>query len=105
MPRVAAVLSWFERLLKPRFPGVTGLNIERVVGVVCAVLALITMIPIPFAHNLPALALVLIGLGLIERDGLAILIGSAIGVVGTILYVLVLVGLASGLQFLLSAGL
>ena len=105
VPRVADVLSWFERLLKPRFPGVTGPYVERVVGVICAVLALITIVPIPFAHNLPALALVLIGLGLIERDGLAILIGSAIGVVGTILYGLVLVGLASGLQFLLSAGL
>jgi hypothetical protein len=105
VPRVAAVLSWFERLLKPRFPGVTGLNLERVVGVICAVLALITMIPIPFAHNLPALALVLIGLGLIERDGLAIVIGAAIGVVGTVLYGLVLVGLASWFHFLLKAGL
>lgn len=105
VPRVAAVLSWFERLLKPRFPGVTGLNIERVVGALCVVLALITMLPIPFAHNLPALALVLIGLGLIERDGLAILIGTAIGVIGTVLYGLVLVGLASGLHFLLRLGL
>jgi hypothetical protein len=105
VPRVAAVLSWFERLLRPRFPGVTGLNIERVVGALCVVLALITMVPIPFAHNLPAVALVLIGLGLIERDGLAIVIGAAIGVIGTVLYALVLVGLASGLRFLLKAGL
>ena len=104
VPRVAAVLSWFERLLKPRFPSITGLNIERVVGALCVVLALITMLPIPFAHNLPALALVLIGLGLIERDGLGILIGAAIGVFGTILYGLVLLGLASGLHFLLRAG-
>lgn len=104
VPRVADVLSWFERLLKPRLPGVTGPYVERIVGVICVVLSLITIIPIPFAHNVPALALVLIGLGLIERDGLAILIGAAIGVVGTIVYGLVLVGLASGLQFLLSAG-
>jgi hypothetical protein len=105
VPRVADVLSWFERLLKPRFPGVTGPHIERVVGVICVVLSLITIIPIPFAHNLPALALVLIGLGLIERDGFAILVGAGIGVVGTIIYGLVLVGLASGLQILLSVGL
>src|SRR5262245_9185378 len=86
VPLVAAVLSWFERLLKPRFPGVTGLNLERVVGAICVVFSLITIIPIPFALNLPAVALVLIGLGLIERDGLAILIGAVIGVTGTILY-------------------
>jgi hypothetical protein len=62
------------------------------------------MLPIPFAHNLPALALVLIGLGLIERDGLAMLIGAAIGLAGTLIYGLVLFGVASGLQFLLNAG-
>jgi hypothetical protein len=105
VPRVADVLSWFERLLKPRLPGVTGLSIERIVGVICIVFALITMIPIPFAHNVPALALVLIGLGLIERDGLAIIIGAAIGVIGTVIYGLVLVGLASGLSFLFHNGL
>ena len=105
VPRVAAVLSWFERLLKPRLPGVTGPHIERVVGVICVVLALITMVPIPLAHNVPALALVLIGLGLIERDGLAIVIGAAIGVIGSVIYGLVLVGLASGLRFLIQAGL
>lgn len=104
VPRVADVLAWFERLLKPRFPAVTGIYLERLVGVVCTVLALITMVPIPFAHNLPAVALVLVGLGLIERDGLAILIGSAIGLVGTVIYGLVLFGVATGLQFLLSAG-
>jgi hypothetical protein len=104
LPRMADVLSRFERLLKPRFPAVTGPHIERIVGLLCVVLALITMLPIPFAHNLPALALVLIGLGLIERDGLAMLIGAAIGLAGTLIYGLVLFGVASGLQFLLNAG-
>jgi hypothetical protein len=69
------------------------------------VLALITMVPIPFAHNLPALALVLIGLGLIERDGLAMLIGAMIGVIGTLIYGLVLFGVASGLHLLMHTGL
>jgi len=41
---------------------------------------------------------------LIERDGLAIVIGVAIGVIGTVLYGLVLVGLASWFHFLLKAG-
>jgi hypothetical protein len=103
VPRIATVLAWFERLLRPRFPGVTGRSIERVVGAICMMLAVITMVPIPLAHNVPALALVLIGLGLIERDGLAIIIGAAIGVIGTVIYGLVLVGLASGLHFLIQA--
>jgi hypothetical protein len=100
-PKVAAVLSWFERLLTPRLSWVTGPYAERAFGFVCVVLSVIAMLPIPFGHNLPALGLVLIGLGLIERDGLAILLGAAIGVIGAVLLVLVVFGLAHGLGFIL----
>ena len=68
-PRVASVLSWFERLLTPRVEWVTGPRAERVIGIIAIVLAMVSTLPIPFGHNLPALGLVLIGLGLIERDG------------------------------------
>jgi len=101
VPKVAAVLSWFERLLTPRLSWVTGPRSERVFGLVCVLLAIVSTLPIPFGHNLPALGLVLIGLGLIERDGLAILIGAAIGTLGAVLLVLVLSGLAHGLGFLI----
>jgi hypothetical protein len=100
-PTVARVLSWFERLLTPRLSWVTGPYTERIFGLICVLLSLIAMLPIPFGHNLPALGLVLIGLGLIERDGLAILAGTAIGIIGVVLIVLVGFGLAQGLEFLL----
>ena len=95
-PRVAAVLSWFERLLKPRLAAVTLPGPEHLIGVVCVVLSIVSTLPIPFAHNLPALGLVLIGLGLIERDGLAILAGATIGLIGTLLLGLVMFGVALG---------
>jgi hypothetical protein len=103
VPRVAGVLSWFERLLEPRLARVTGVQAERLIGVVSIILAVVSTLPIPFGHNLPALGLVLIGLGLIERDGLAILFGSAIGLIGTVLLGLVLFGIASGLRFIIHA--
>jgi hypothetical protein len=102
-PKVAAVLSWFERLLTPRLEWVTVPRAERFIGVVAIVLALVSTLPIPFGHNLPALGLVLIGLGLIERDGLAILIGAGIGLLGSILLGLVIFGLAHGLSFIIRA--
>jgi hypothetical protein len=102
-PKVAAVLSWFERLLKPRMSWVTTEYAERFIGAIAIILALVSTLPIPFGHNLPALGLVLIGLGLIERDGLAILIGAAIGMLGTILLALVIFGLAHGLSFIIHA--
>src|SRR5262249_53829055 len=103
VPRVAGVLSWFERLLEPRLPGVTSVRAERLIGVISIVLALVSTLPIPFGHNLPALGLVLIGLGLIERDGWAIILGSTIGLIGTLLLGLVLFGLATGLRFIIHA--
>jgi hypothetical protein len=99
-PRIASVLSWFERLLRPRLSWVTGGTWERVIGAVAILLALVSTTPIPFAHQLPSLGLTLIGLGLIERDGLAMLTGAAIGLTGIILLGLALFGLAHGLGFL-----
>ncbi len=99
-PRIAAVLSWFERLLRPRLSWVTGAKSERIIGAIAILLALVSTVPIPFAHQLPSLGLTLIGLGLIERDGLAILAGAAIGLAGTVILGLVLFGLAHGLGFL-----
>ncbi len=102
-PKVASVLSWFERLLTPRMEWVTSPKAERIVGAIAIILAVVSTLPIPFGHNLPALGLVLIGLGLIERDGLAIIIGAAIGLVGAILLGLVIFGVAHGLAFIIHA--
>lgn len=38
-------------------------------------MAIIVVLPIPFGNVLPALAMMLIGLGLVFRDGMAILLG------------------------------
>ena len=99
-PRMARALSWFEQLLKPSLPAVTHAGPERVIGVITVLLALVCSLPIPLAHNVPAFALTLIGMGLIERDGRAILAGTAIGALGIVVLALVLFGLASGLEYL-----
>lgn len=96
-PRVIALLARIERLLKPRLLGVSGPTAERVIGVLCLLLSIISALPIPFGHMVPALALTIIGLGLIEHDGAAILLGAAVGIAGVLLLGLILFGLASGL--------
>lgn len=40
-------------------------------------MAIIIVLPIPFGNVLPALAMMLIGLGLVFRDGIAIVLGLA----------------------------
>lgn len=46
-------------------------------GLAVGAMALIVVLPIPFGNVLPSLALVMIGLGLVFRDGLAVLLGLA----------------------------
>ncbi|MDZ7921852.1 exopolysaccharide biosynthesis protein [Rhodoferax sp.] len=62
-----------------------------------AAMALVIFLPIPFGNVVPAVALLLIGLGLVFEDGLALLAGAALG----FLLVITLAVLAvSGAQWL-----
>ena len=61
--------------------------------------AAVCALPIPLAHNIPAVGLTLIGLGLIERDGHAIIVGLVVGAIGTALFGLFLFGAATGFGF------
>jgi hypothetical protein len=51
------------------------LRYERVIGLVCLYLAILLLLPIPFVNFPPALCLVLIALGMVQRDGLLAAIG------------------------------
>jgi hypothetical protein len=98
-PRLAVGLAQFERFLKPSLPALTLAAPERVIGLVTILFAFVSALPLPFMHNLPAAGLVLIGLGLIERDGRAILAGIAIGTVGVAILIVVLLSVAAGFGY------
>lgn len=74
------VVRFLERFLRARLPALTGSR--RMVGlhlaaVVVAALVLALPLPIPFTNTLPGWAILLLALGLMERDGLFILAGHA----------------------------
>lgn len=98
--RMVVALRWFERLLRPRMALLTSPYAERLVGGFCIVLAIGAAAPIPFGHSLPALSLAIIGLGLVEADGLAILLGLLIGFAGFVVAGLVISGLAHSVHYL-----
>jgi hypothetical protein len=72
-------LPWITRLekwSKPRLEIFAGHQARRIVGAVVAFLGFVLILPIPFLGNMPpGIAVCIFGLGLIERDGLIILIG------------------------------
>ena len=92
--RAAPWLARAERLLKQRLSLLTSPVFERFLGLVCLILSLVLVLPIPFGNMLPAFALCVIALGLLERDGLWVLAGltlacAALAIVGGIAYAVV----------------
>jgi hypothetical protein len=93
---VGRIVPWLEkaeRFLKPRWKGLTYPPVERLVGAVCLLLAVILFLPIPLGNILPALAICLFGLGILERDGVWILCGGVVSVAAVVLVSGVLVAL------------
>lgn len=58
-----------ERLAKPRCWPSSDLLAERTIGLATLILAIFLFLPIPFANGLPALSIIMLALGLSERDG------------------------------------
>ena len=73
-------LRFAERYAKPRFLFLTSPLGERIIGVLVMVFFVVIAIPAPFAHSVPALAVSIIGIAVIKKDGLAGLIGIAVGI-------------------------
>lgn len=73
-------LDRIERMLKPRLAPLTSPFAERVLGVIFLVLATIVALPIPLGNWPPAIAMAVIALGLVERDGAVVLVGAVIGI-------------------------
>lgn len=74
--RLVPLLGRFERLARPRFwPGAAG---ERLVGLAILVMALVLTLPIPLGNWMPAVAIMLMSLGLAERDGLWLAFGALV---------------------------
>lgn len=71
--------SWIvrlERWSQPRLELFSGPTARRVVGCVVVVLGIVLLLPIPFFGNIPpGIAVCILGLGLVERDGGVILAG------------------------------
>ena len=81
LERAARAASRFEHLVRPRLLRLTAtaaMNVLNGVVLMLAVLLLMAPLPlIPFVNTLPALAIILLCLGMAERDGALLLIGHA----------------------------
>jgi hypothetical protein len=80
MPRVLTWLRRLEAISRPRLSFLFGSFGQRLIGLICTVLALVLILPIPLGNILPAAAVSVLSLALIQRDGLLALLGYGLAV-------------------------
>lgn len=87
--RVLHVLAWFYAKAglwtRTRMTRLTEPAHRHWMAAWVAAMSVLIFLPIPFGNVLPALGLLLLGLGLVYRDGLAVLVGVATGLVALVL--------------------
>lgn len=95
-------IPWLERLervVRPRWLAWTKPPVPVALGVLVVGLALVVILPLPFSNLPPAIALVLLALGLLERDGLLIALGFLAGLVSLTIGGLISYAAFEGLSF------
>ena len=85
LKRVMKPIRLVERLSRPRMPWLTGEIADVVTGLTCVFLAVMMALPVPFGDLLPGVTLIVLGVGVMQRDGVAVLLG-AMGTVACVVY-------------------
>lgn len=77
--RSAKYARWLERLARPRFAPATGRWGLRLVGALLIAPCLSILVPLPSTNTVPGIGVAVAALGLIERDGVLVMLGLVIG--------------------------
>ena len=75
MPYVKKI-EWF---LKPRLGAVTQGVFSNFIGLAGLIMALSVTIPLPLTNTVPSFGIAVMALGVIMRDGLAVIMGAVVG--------------------------
>src|SRR5262249_9305944 len=99
--RALPFLEGVEQVLRPRLTVLLSWTGERLVGIAILILALVLTLPIPFVNWLPACGIAVFGLAIVEKDGVAVLVGLALGIASVIVAATVVIGLVKAFLFFL----
>lgn len=73
--RLAPIVRSMELVTRPRLRPMFAPVGERVIGVVCTLLALVLVLPIPLGNLAPGATVAVLALALLQRDGILALLG------------------------------
>jgi hypothetical protein len=87
---LAAFTRIISKFSSPRAAALASPRLLPIIAIMAFVFGVGMLVPIPFTNTLPSLGLAILCVGILNHDGLAVLIGSLIGIVGVLLLVLAL---------------
>lgn len=76
--RLLPTLERVEKVVRPRLGFLTGRVGAGIVGGACTLVALVLVLPIPFANLVPSMAMVAFSVGLTRKDGVFVLAGYSL---------------------------
>ena len=71
--------GWAETFARPRLLALSSPRASRIIGALLMVPCASILVPLPSTNTVPGIGVAVASIGLIERDGLLILLGLAIG--------------------------
>lgn len=89
---ISSATPWVKRiefLIKPRLSFITHGIFSYIIGILGFIMAIAVSIPIPLTNTIPAFGIALMSIGVLTRDGLAIIIGAIIGTIWVSLLIFV----------------
>ena len=72
-------LRRIEAFSRPRLSALTRAPLDRVVGLALVLFSASILVPLPATNTIPGFAVVLVAMGLLQRDGILTLIGGFLG--------------------------
>jgi len=91
--RLRPVTRRLERVLTPRYSAFFARRNERPMGLLLFVIAFALFLPLPLSGWFPAISLFVVGVGLVERDGLISMLGLGFGVASVMLTAVILISI------------
>lgn len=81
-------LHRIEAISRPRLTALTHAPADRAVGLLLVLFSASILVPLPSTNTVPGFAVVIVAMGLLQRDGILVILGGLIGTawIGTLIF-------------------
>lgn len=100
--KIVPILETVEKYIKPRFSFAKSVYCEQFIGLVCLIAAFAVALPLPLTNAVPAQGITIMTLGLLNRDGVIIIAGFVVAILGVIIAIAAILGGAMLMAYLYS---